>query len=241
MSRAFSGTDPKIDLGDLASTEFGAGVNWTVLVFFKSPDAAANDALVSKWGGNPSTNRQFVLRLDTSSKLGAYFNNAGTFMMASTALSNDTWYLAAVSNDTSNNVAISVYNMSGTLVSSGSGTHPGDVSSLNANVTIGTADNNAFDPTLTIAHVAYVDVELSAAEILAYLRRPAQFVVSRTTQFYLPLRGDASPEPDFSGNAVSGTISGTVVKADNPPSAVWIGVAMISVLAAVRRIFITHT
>jgi len=241
MSRAFSGVNPKISLGDLANPEFGAATNWTALAFFKSPDTGQSDALLSKWGGS-GTRRQFVLRLHTDSIVRIVFNNNGTIITTGSAVSNDTWYLAVASNDTGNNAAVAVWNMDGTLHSSGSGTHPGDVSTLSADLTVGTADNNGFDPTLTVAHVAYIDEELSANEILAYLRNPSRFVASRSTQFYLPLRGDASPEPDFSGNANNGTISGTVIKADNPPTAMWIGSAMISILAvAARRIFITHT
>lgn len=219
MARNFSGTNPRISLGDIATARFEAATNWSALFFLRVTDPTAGAyGYISKYEG-ATTNRQIRIRNRTTGNLVAAFDNGALELDIGSAFSGGDWHLGALTCDTADNVALYCYDMDGTLVGSDTGTHPGDAALLTAAIALGTAINGSSDLDGDLAHVAYFDLELSTNQILQYLRNPRQFVAQNIpdVQFYLSLTGYASPEPDWSSNQNSGTLSGTVVSADNPP------------------------
>lgn len=67
-----------------------------------------------------------------------------------------------------------------------------------------------------LAHVSVWHSLLSGANISSLAGGSSPLDVDNTMEYYLPLYGDQSPEPDLSGNSVDGTVSGTTATADDP-------------------------
>lgn len=67
-----------------------------------------------------------------------------------------------------------------------------------------------------LAHIhAYKGVTLSAGEIRQLMRYPGS--IRRGLAAYWPLWGTSSPEPDYSGNGNSGTVTGATAGTTEPP------------------------
>jgi len=68
-----------------------------------------------------------------------------------------------------------------------------------------------------IAEVMYWNnTRLSDAKILALARRAGRRTIGEQPTGYWPLFGTGSPEPDYSGNSLNGTVTGAVVAAHAP-------------------------
>ena len=160
----------------------------------------------------------------------------------------NTWYLAVVSNDGAGGASgLKVQNihMDGTYDANGTHQHDGDDADLTQPIRIGSRNGN--DPMDgDIAYAAYFNTQLTDAETLAYLRNPYQVVFSKGSagvEFFTPIYGDASPEPEL----VHGrdfTVNGSQAKGTNPPlgpfaSAYGPFTAAGAAPPVTRRIFIT--
>ncbi len=225
MGRNFADTSSdKIDLGDITTARFQAGSTWTVLAFFRSVQTTNDQqVLVAKWGNQNLRQIAFRLRGQAQPEpLQVIFNDA-TAITSSTDLTVGIWHLGALSCDgggASGTLTLHSFEMDGTVKDDGiTGSITGDQSNLTAPVTIGLRDvaNDQMDG--DIAYVAYINSELTKPQLLEYLRDPAgvvaQFQATSGVEFFLPL-GLGSPEPDWSGNGNSGTVSGTTI-GDSPP------------------------
>ncbi len=220
MARNFDKNNEKIDLGDVTNARFSAGAAWTSMAFFRVETLTAAASVFSKHPSGASA-RQFFARILTSGIWRIGYNNGGTTIStASSVVSTNTWYLGVATNSSGDTTNVYIYDMAGVQQGSGSGSHPGDVADLTGSYTLGTQDDNGSDYDGDIAFSAYFSKEFSTNEILAYLHNPVMVAAQHgnDTIFFLPLLGNASPEPDWSGNGNSGTVSaGTWLDGDNPP------------------------
>ncbi len=129
--------------------------------------------------------------------------------------------------------------MDGTFLDDGlTGDHQGDDSDLTAAIQIG-GRADADEMNGDIAFVCYVDGAVTKAEVLAYRYDPIKmakiFEAVHGVQFFIPLLGLDSPEPDWSRNNITATLSGTIIRNNMPPVALftprWASVPLIEEVA----------
>lgn len=220
MARNFSPTTDEISLGDIAAARFEFDVAWTVLAFFRVEETATDDrCIVSKWGA------QFLWRIDkgTAPQNIEVYQDSALKITGASSIQLDTWYLGAVTNsgDTpTSTLTLYTFGMDGTPIDDGvTGTNTAD-RSLTPAIMLGRTAASSDPMDGDIGFACYVDAVLSKAEVLSYLYNPWQaqrnFQANYGTQFFLPL-GFASPEPDFSPNGNTGTVSGTTI-GEGPPA-----------------------
>jgi hypothetical protein len=230
MARGNDGTINRyIDLGDIAAARFDKDVDWTFLSFFRVNQISTDDnAIVAKWG--TGTNQQFMLRTDNTPSGNApmeVWMNATLLITGALNIVINTWYMAAVANvGSTNTLHLFLYQMDGTVLDDDLTATSQDDTDQTAPIRLGAriADQDNIDGEL--AHAAYIDKQMSKAEIELYLRNPEEAVVKHITdgvQFHLEL-GLGSPEPDFSGKGNNGTVTGAMTIEDNPPVAQGYGI-----------------
>lgn len=227
MAQLFNDNDGDfLSRADITTARFISAQTWTLCAFFRIEDSAGDQrGIVSKWAAGGST-QQFFLRTAQGTAPQAIEcttdDDAASPALIFGTVDLNTWYLVVIRNDGTGGAGGfkgDLFNMDGTVDGGTTTTHEGDSSDLTTQIAIGhrEATGDAFDG--DIAYVAYFNTELTDAEVLAYLRNPYAVVFSKGStgvEFFLPMYGDASPEPEL----VHGrdfTSNGSQVKGTNPP------------------------
>jgi len=218
MARNFS--SDIITLGDVSNAKFDKDVVWTVGIFALGETLGDADVWphpIAKWG-NGGDDEQFALTIrGTDQRVLVDMAGAARITSAFTALVN-TWYLYIVTCDGASGLTLYVLGLDGTFHVNGATGTAVDATDQTHSVNIGrrfAAGSEPWDG--DIAEVAYFDgTEFSTNDALAYLQNPARVALQYGTEFYLPIDGESSPEPDYSGNGIHGTVFGTVY-ANHPP------------------------
>lgn len=220
MARNFDSTNPDlITLGDLAGAKFDKDDTWSVLGFFRIENSAGDDrAIVSKWGVTEV--RQFLMATagGTAPVPLALDMAAANRVTGGNNVELNTWYLgAAICNGIgSGGLRMILLGMDGTVLDNATGDAV-DPTTQTAVIEIGVKGATGDPMEGDIAHVAYFNITFSLQDVKDYLRAPARTVARHAGNavFYLPLIG-VSPEPDFSPNTNTGTVTGTTV-GEGPP------------------------
>lgn len=217
MARSLNGSGDLIDLGNSATLNpVAISISiWVNPVSF----TPAYTALVSRIdaGGN----NYYQMFIKSTGKLAYYVHGSGgadsLLDPGSHTLSTGTWAPIGLAYDSVNGLATYVNG-----ASDGTAAPHGTVATISAHTEIGN-DTNTGGRLLagSVADCCIWNTNLTAGEFRAlslgvrpYLIRPSAIVG------YWPLDGLASPEPDFSGNAFNGILTGTL-KANGPPVTLW--------------------
>lgn len=215
-----------LSVADISTARFEEGNTWTALCFFTCDDVNnQHAALFSKWNGGSGSAAQFAVRIDQGAspqELEVLGDNSVLFTTAA-AVADSTWYLLAITNDgtATDNIAVSLVNMSGTFLIDGtSGTF-----SSNNTLTAPIRTHVVFHNGSAVGHLdgkisdfAYFTEVLTKGEIRNYLNNPAAVVASKgpgICELYWPM--GFSTEPDWSGNDNNPTVNGALSIAANPP------------------------
>jgi hypothetical protein len=217
VSRSFNGTSAYINVGSHAVLQPAA----ITISFWVNPTSTSQTAYATlvSLENNVNSGGVYFISLSASGgpKLAYYFNNSGTSIdPGSNSLTAGVW----------SNV-IATYIDSPGLNAYVNGVSDGFTGSTTPLATSGNPTTigalySSGSPSLffngMIADVGMWNVILAAGEIAAlaagarpYTIRPGSLVG------YWPLDGLASPEPDLSGNANNGTLTGTALGASGPP------------------------
>ncbi len=244
MSRNFPGAaNEDISLGDITTARFKDLDAWSILAFFRIENSASDDrGIVTKWAGGSETH--FLLRTDAQtapSNILMHINN-GLRITGGDNIALNTWYLVGVTNSGgggATDLTLYLVDMDGTFLDDGiTGDHAGDAPGLLVPIRIGGRLNND-NMNGDIAYVCYVDAAVTKAEVLAYRYDPIKmakiFEAVHGVQFFIPLLGLDSPEPDWSRNNITATLSGTIIRNNMPPVALftprWASVPLIEEVA----------
>jgi hypothetical protein len=195
MGRLFNGSSDSIDKTSIS----GAGSALTVAFWFNPASTAAAQHMVSGTGFYVATGGS------------ATINYSGV-ITGSATLSVGTWYhIALTTSGSTGNAYFSGASDGSSVVSAGS-LNNGDHVAAGDQIGGGNYTNGS------LADVAIWNVALSSSDIakLAAGYRPVD-VNSANLVLWWPLSGYSSPEPDISGNANNGTLTGTS-QAPMPPS-----------------------
>ncbi|MHA2263158.1 MAG: LamG-like jellyroll fold domain-containing protein [Candidatus Thorarchaeota archaeon] len=200
-----------VSLGNAYS--FSIAADWSVQLFFKNTDTAAQHGIISKWGSAANT-KQLRAAITTSGYLKVDYNT--TSDTGTVALSDDTWYVLTLVHDAGTDWSWWVHNLSGTLVDSSTGlTEPADVADLTYAVVIGCEGLGLADPHEgAISMVAIYDVLLAATHGVVYTENPYQMWETVGTDLTVLAWGD--PIIDRSGNDGTVTVTGTVNLGTDP-------------------------
>lgn len=218
-----------VNLGDISTARGERATAWTVLAFFRIEDSTTDDhAIISKLADGSNVNYWIKVDAQTApTNLEIFLGGtwAAEEITGGNNIALNTWYLAAIScngTSTANDCTLNLLGMDGTFLDNAlTGTHSGDPTTMTGATHIGKRANDTGDPADgDIAYVAYVDAELSQAEILEYLHNPIsaamRFKTDYGMQYFLELNGEAV-EVDISGNKNNGTTNGSPVHSENPP------------------------
>jgi Concanavalin A-like lectin/glucanases superfamily len=200
MARGFNGTSDLIDLGSSTTLKPTSGMTFSGWVNGSSFPHSFN-AVITAFNAN------YIFMVQDNGTLYLACGINAVYQGGSHTLSTATWY-----------------NLSFTITSGGTGTGyvngavdggpaagGGPVAGDGSDVNIGNDGQTAGrNWTGALADFAIWNVVLSAAEILALANgaRPGT-VRPKSLVAWLPLGGFQSPEPDLSGNAFNGTLTGT--------------------------------
>lgn len=219
MARTLNGSTDKISFGTGGGV--GAAHAWSASAW-AYPTATTGGCFAAKRDAFSAGNDQFFFGVGHSvANLQAVFTKNGAFAYANEVATNNAWNNLSCACDSGgligymNGTALTDAGAGGALAFTGdwsSGTGTGQTLEIGALIT---EASNFF--TGRLADVALWNVKLVANEMLAlnsgvrpYLIRPASLV------FFCPLDGLASPEPDLSGKALTGTLTGTALS-NGPP------------------------
>lgn len=206
MARSFNGSTDVIK-----TTGFTIATPFTFFVWCICNQTAAVATMLS---GN--TSNTMGLRMDPrtgANDLSLFVSGAAVIgQIANAAVTSGTWFGVVASYDSSGNWAVYA-----TGLPSASGTN--SQSFTGSPLWIGQDGGTAAAWTGNLADVAVWNVILSATEAKALTQgiRPG-VIRPKSLKYWLPLDGNSSPEPDLSGNASNGTLTGTA-KASGPPFA----------------------
>ena len=217
MARSLNGTSDKIAANAAHLTN--AGVAFTIAGWIKK-SARANDALYGE-GSTGAAGPFAELHLDGTTGQHIEFaarsgasGSADTITGTLTA-ADGTWHHIAVTQDSSNNIALFV---DGTADTTGARTAlsntPGQVFNT---ATLGAVVRNTTSSFFsgTMAHVATWSRQLSAAEIKTLAAGVPPSLLG--PDHYWPLWGTDSPEPDIgTATHVTGTLTGTTAATGSP-------------------------
>ncbi len=249
MSVNFDGTGGSgFNFGDVAAARFSNALAWTFIAFIRIANTDGDQrCLVSKWGG--TSDRQILIRIGSGTApqdVEVHHNNINP-VNGGSVIELNTWYLVAVTSDSSNVVTINTLEMDGTIIDDAvTGTLTGN-KNLTEPLLLGSREgtNDPFNGDM--AYVAYLQRELTQNEILEYLRNPAKVVnrdggASTGPVFFCPMI-NGTTTPDWGGQANIGTREGSGhTTGDNPPVTLYTGLglqgAFSAAVAAARRIFV---
>jgi len=226
MSRNFNNDGTAyINLGDVTTARFPQLSAWSYLVFVRVESFAADDQCI----GSKTPDTQINLRIDDAALKMEFWRDGVRLYLGSPTYTTNVWYCVSVANDGTGGAggcAVRTYRIDLTEHESGTFQLAADAADVTGAVVIGkhgVAGADLIDG--DIAHVCYVQKNISAQEAKSYTINPLQQVLTwraegQTVPFYLPLLG-YSPEPDFSGSGNNGTVNGTPTIGNNPPTALY--------------------
>jgi hypothetical protein len=221
MSRQNQNSDDKVRPGDVTNAKFDYTTSWSTMFMWQT----FNDKdtfLIYKW-----TNAGSQFRHITSSSQFKVDHDGSQIILTGTVALN-TWYLSAITcdgtADPSSTVTLYIVeleNNNNFLVDGVTGTISSNDSDLTAPITYGHRSEGTFtanwlDGDMAMASYLH-NVELTKSEVLHYARNPWAVIAkySDDARYFLEM-GRGSPEPDFTGNGNSGTVTGAIIS-PNPP------------------------
>ena len=220
MARNFNNSDTdRVDLGNIFA--YDRDVAWTAVCFCRFEDLTGDErGLITKWDAEGANlGRQFQLQTKkTAAHVFQILSGGGTFIPGGATITTDTWYLAGVTCDGSQTLRLFSLGMDGTVLDNAvSGTAAADATTNASEVELGGREDSGDNHDGDIAHAATFSTQWVLQDFKDYLRAPARTAArfAGSPVFYLPLIG-VSPEPDFSPNTNTGTVTGTTVS-NGPP------------------------
>lgn len=222
-SRAFSGTTNKVTVNGNSAVNIFSGP--LTLSFWVYPTSTSRGYPVGKWvDGSGGVNQQYITTINDAApganlfgtELGAFNTITGWYIGCGTVTTGH-WYRITARLDTAGILQGSpayFFNVGGFITAScfGGATGGERRSSSTSNLLLGcghgTQTTNCLEGNL--CDVAIWNAVLSNAEVAALANGVSAGKIRRTSQvFYMPLFGETSPEGEFSGNALTGTLTGT--------------------------------
>jgi hypothetical protein len=206
MARSFNGSSDFITLGITQTTAFARPISFSCWALLNS-GAGSFPLIIGFTAGGSFT--FFGINIGSSSGLNVFYSGVDQTNNGS-AFSTNVWHNCVFTDD---GATVTVY-QDGSSV--GTGGSIGTITN-SANVVIGNnAQGNSFWKG-SIADAAFWNVVLTAAEIRALSNGARPFTI-RPGNFngYWPFDGLQSPEPDLSGKANNGTLTGTALAAGPP-------------------------
>jgi hypothetical protein len=209
MARSFNGSSDVIQTSAISFTD----ANLTASAWVKVSAFPAAYSLVISGFNSGATGAVFAIYVKSSGKLAMYYNNSSSSYdgTGTNTLSLNTWYHLLFLGTSS--TFISGY-VNGSFDANGNTNYP----SINCGSILAGASGSAGQYLNgSIADFAVWKTVLSTSEILALANgaRPGS-IRSGLLELWWPFDGIQSPEPDFSGLARNGTLTGTTL-AFGPP------------------------
>jgi hypothetical protein len=209
MGRSFNGSSDVITL----PTSLGLSTTGQTISFWVNITAGFDGALHGIVTLRVSGNYNMIIGpFSTSPQVMDYFVNGQFAVTGSTALVTGKWYNVVCCYDSTNGTTTYING-----VSDGTFPNNGTLTTTLTSASIGRDPSNQYFNGL-VADVAIWNIALSSSNAaqLAAGYRPVD-VNSANLKGWWPLSGYSSPEPDISGNANNGTLTGTSA-APMPPS-----------------------
>lgn len=206
MGRSFNGTTDQIGCGSGTANQPGSAMSAS---FWVNPSqlGGGSDTYALMVSNLNVTNQQaFGVYLKTDGKLAIYTKVNNYDGSGSHTLSTSTWYNIVATYDTTNGLVGYVGG-----ASDGTAAAAGSLATTTTTLQFG-FDNSTAGRTFggKLADVALWNVALTVGEVAALAKGVrANQVRPNALTFFAPLDGLASPEPDLSGNANNGTLTGT--------------------------------
>lgn len=206
MARSFNGSGDQINLGNSSTLDPTVPVSISVWFMLTSTPGGAYACLCDRINGGT----HYMALLYNSGHMTYYFGSGNNIDPGTASITQNVWYHVGAAIDGSNNATTFMNGVSDGTVAGAT------VTPAAVNSTLGRNGLNTDFPGI-LADYAIWNTNLTAAEFLALSRgaRPVN-VRSANLKAWLPLTGLQSPEPDLSGNANNGTLTGTT-PAFGPP------------------------
>jgi len=202
MARSFNGTSDRITLGN--NTILSLNIPITLAAWFNLQAPGGYGQIYIDYDTSAG---QFYGMNANNAAIG-FQANVGSFSGA-TGNSNNVWIHAAVTVDASGNAVIY---RNGVSDGTNTGITWNPLGSHSAEIGADFLSGDARFMQGYIADVAVWNINLSALEALALARGARPWTIrSANLKGWWPLDGLQSPEPDLSGNANNGTLTGTAL------------------------------
>jgi hypothetical protein len=220
VSRAFNGTSDKILCGTGSALNPAA---ITVLCWiYPTSFSHLYQVPVDRSSVGAVNDGDYKLAIKSTGSLAVYVNQGGVLSFvdpASNSLTTNAWNTAGFVASAATGLIVYTNGVSSGTFANSNALGTGNTQTFK----IGTDSPNNVDYFVagSIAEVAVWSVALTSTEVTAYNNgAPAKTIQPSSLVGYWPLRG-YSPEPDLSGNANNGTLTGTTVDYQPPPFVVW--------------------
>lgn len=220
MGRNFNGSSDRINIvgGAFTPDNTGAYSIWTYVRCEDVSGSTGGAFIGSDAGGS---NRNWGLRKVNGDGLQfLHFNSGGSpeFFDEANAFTQDDWIFIAVTKAGSGTAAIALFfGPPGELTETAPG-NAGTSSNDAAGIQIGFSGFSGGQD-FFLGDMAYQGIVNGTAFTLEEFNTISMLGQHNPSYLSLPLDGISSPEPDWSGNGRSGTITSGTTAADNPPTA----------------------
>jgi hypothetical protein len=196
VARTFhGGSSEALDFGTPASLKFSFPFSIACWAYFNAD--GATQGLVSYSNGG------YYFRRSIDNKLHLLKSNVSDDAHSTSTISGGVYHHLAVTVDGSGNVAFYTDG-----VANGTGTTASDYSSPSGHLYFGRDVANEY-LSAALSQVGIWDVGLSAGEVAALASGKLPFRIRPSKlQLWVPVTGLFSPEPDYSGNKINGTLAG---------------------------------
>lgn len=217
MARDFDGIDDSVSVGSPAHLDDLASFTWCAWIRPTSTGEGGVGRVFDKF--------EKILYVVATNTFGAYINRATAatdIAAANNTLTLNAWNFVAMTFDgTTTKLYRGVPGASVTDVSPAENGSGAPVSENTRSLVIGNDSTAAATFAGRIEHARVFNAALSLNEITAAMyNRPVR---SGNLVGYWPLVTGASPEPDWSGNAANGTVTGATVADGAPVPPPWLG------------------
>jgi len=205
---------------DVSTLRFDTTTDWTMLAFIFADTNGIDQTLgISKWG--TGTKRQFRVRINSDNTVTVY-QDAGTVLTTSFTIDDEVWKLIAVSNRGSDNlVTLRIIDLNSVTVNVDSNaTGNGNDANLTNDLQVAAINGSNDEFNGKHAFVAYIDRNMSLAEVQQYRITPYRTYCQLGGQSFIPCVYPvaASLTPDWGGVFTGWDVNGTgnpTIK-DNP-------------------------
>jgi hypothetical protein len=215
MARSFNGTSNRIDCTFKTPQNVTSTMSASCWVFLNS--TAVRQDIFDVWNADASANKEKWLLTFISGTLQFFISNDGFTahgVNSTVAPSVGTWYniVGTYNGSTAQKIYVTTAGGSTTTASANPGTSglfsTTDGPRIGYDIEQGPVNSNFLNG--SVADCGLWNVELTAQEVagLATGARPSQIRTANVVGWW-PLGGIQSPEPDLSGNAGNGTLTGT--------------------------------